>query len=47
VKVDAYGDAKFHGTVYQMPTPAQHGAGTQEEVTNFQVKIESTITTCC
>src|SRR6266566_606817 len=40
VKVDAYGDRKFHGTVYQIAnTGTMTGAGTQEEVTNFQVKI--------
>src|SRR5881392_773400 len=40
VKVDASGDRKFHGTVYQIAnTGTTTGAGTQEEVTNFQVKI--------
>src|SRR5205809_3903741 len=40
VKVDAYGDRKFHGTVYQIANSGTTtGAGTQEEVTNFQVKI--------
>src|SRR2546429_4937046 len=40
VKVDAYGDRKYHGTVYQIAnTGTTTGAGTQEEVTNFQVKI--------
>src|SRR3954447_24220471 len=40
VKVDAYGDRKFHGTVYQIGnTGKTTGAGTQEEVTNFEVKI--------
>ena len=40
VKVDAYGDRKFHGTVYQIAnTGTMTGAGTQEEVTNFQVKV--------
>src|ERR1041385_2683430 len=40
VKVDAYGDRKFHGTVYQIAnTCTTTGAGTQEEVTNFEVKI--------
>src|SRR6476661_11221345 len=40
VKVDAYGDRKFHGTVYQIAnTGTTTGAGTQEEVTNFEVKI--------
>src|SRR6202022_4595007 len=42
VKIDAYGDRKFHGTVYQIAnTGTTTGAGTQEEVTNFQVKIRS------
>src|SRR5690242_13537269 len=40
IKIDAYGDRKFHGTVYQIAnTGTTTGAGTQEEVTNFQVKI--------
>src|SRR5437660_1520473 len=40
VKIDAYGDRKFHGTVQQIAnTGKTTGAGTQEEVTNFQVKI--------
>src|SRR5437899_1693912 len=40
VKIDAYGDRKFHGTVYQIAnTGTTTGAGTQEEDTNFQVKI--------
>src|SRR5213596_953853 len=40
VKVYAYVDRKFHGTVYQIAkTGTTTGAGTQEEVTNFQVKI--------
>lgn len=40
VKIDAYGDRKFHGTVYQIAnTGTTTGTGTQEEVTNFQVKI--------
>ena len=40
VKIDAYGDRKFHGTVYQIAnTGTMTGTGTQEEVTNFQVKI--------
>src|SRR5256886_4520062 len=40
VKIDAYGDRKFHGTVYQIAkTGTITGAGTQEEVTNFEVKI--------
>src|SRR5215469_2502551 len=40
VKIDAYGDRKFHGTVYRIAnTGKTTGAGTQEEVTNFEVKI--------
>src|SRR5467141_3371979 len=40
VKIDAYGDRKFHGTVYQIGnTGKTTGTGTQEEVTNFEVKI--------
>jgi HlyD family secretion protein len=40
VKIDAYGERKFHGTVYQIAnTGTTTGAGTQEEVTNFQVKV--------
>src|SRR5712672_1936172 len=40
VKIDAYTDRKFHGTVYQIAnTGKTTGAGTQEEVTNFEVKI--------
>jgi HlyD family secretion protein len=40
VKIDAYVDRKFHGTVYQIAnTGTTTGAGTQEEVTNFQVKV--------
>ena len=40
VKIDAYGDRKFRGTVYQIAnTGTTTGAGTQEEVTNFQVKV--------
>src|SRR5437588_4630480 len=40
VKVDAYGDRKFHGSVYQIAnTGKTTGTGTQEEVTNFEVKI--------
>jgi HlyD family secretion protein len=40
VKIDAYGDRKFHGAVYQIAnTGTTTGTGTQEEVTNFQVKI--------
>ena len=40
VKIDAYGDRKFHGTVYQIAnTGTTTGTGTQEEVTNFQVKV--------
>jgi HlyD family secretion protein len=40
VKVDAYGDRKFRGTVAQIGNTAKTtGSGTQEEVTNFEVKI--------
>jgi HlyD family secretion protein len=40
VKIDAYGNRKFHGTVYQIAnTGKTTGTGTQEEVTNFEVKI--------
>jgi HlyD family secretion protein len=40
IKIDAYGDRRFHGTVYQIAnTGKTTGTGTQEEVTNFEVKI--------
>jgi HlyD family secretion protein len=40
IKIDAYGDRKFQGSVYQIGnTGKTTGAGTQEEVTNFEVKI--------
>src|ERR1044071_9347265 len=40
VKIDAYGDRKFKGTVYQIGNTGKiTGTGTQEEVTNFEVKI--------
>jgi HlyD family secretion protein len=40
IKIDAYADRKFHGTVYQIAnTGTTTGTGTQEEVTNFQVKV--------
>jgi len=40
VSIDAYGDRKFKGTVEQIAnTGKTTGAGTQEEVTNFEVKI--------
>src|SRR5213595_1705869 len=40
IKIDAYGDRKFHGSVSQIAnTGKTTGAGTQEEVTNFEVKI--------
>jgi HlyD family secretion protein len=40
VKIDAYGDHKFKGTVAQIGnTGKTTGSGTQEEVTNFEVKI--------
>jgi len=41
VKIDAYGDRKFKGTVAQIGnTGKTTGSGTQEEVTNFEVKID-------
>jgi HlyD family secretion protein len=40
VKIDAYADRKFKGVVLQIAnTGKTTGAGTQEEVTNFEVKI--------
>ncbi len=40
VKIDAYGDRKFKGPVAQIGnTGKTTGTGTQEEVTNFEVKI--------
>jgi HlyD family secretion protein len=40
VKIDAYADRKFKGIVQQIAnTGKTTGAGTQEEVTNFEVKI--------
>lgn len=40
VTIDAYGDRKFTGTVAQIAnTGKTTGTGTQEEVTNFEVKI--------
>ena len=40
VSIDAYGDRKFDGTVEQIAnTGKTTGTGTQEEVTNFEVKI--------
>jgi HlyD family secretion protein len=40
VKIDAYGDRRFKGIVQQIAnTGKTTGAGTQEEVTNFEVKI--------
>src|ERR1700730_6539543 len=40
IKIDAYGDRRFKGTVQQIAnTGKTTGAGTQEEVTNFEVKI--------
>ncbi|HEX4667829.1 MAG TPA: efflux RND transporter periplasmic adaptor subunit [Chthoniobacterales bacterium] len=40
VMIDAYGDRKFKGAVEQIAnTGKTTGAGTQEEVTNFEVKI--------
>ena len=41
VSIDAYGDRKFTGTVAQIAnTGKTTGTGTQEEVTNFEVKIK-------
>jgi HlyD family secretion protein len=41
VKIDAYGDRRFQGTVQQIAhTGKTTGAGSQEEVTNFEVKID-------
>ena len=40
IKIDAYGDRKFKGIVQQIAnTGKTAGTGTQEEVTNFEVKI--------
>jgi HlyD family secretion protein len=40
VKIDAYGERRFRGTVQQIAnTGKTTGSGTQEEVTNFEVKI--------
>src|SRR5438874_8030018 len=40
VKIDAYGDRRFNGIVQRIAnTGKTTGAGTQEEVTNFEVKI--------
>lgn len=40
VKIDAYGERRFKGTVAQIGnTGKTTGSGTQEEVTNFEVKI--------
>jgi HlyD family secretion protein len=40
IAIDAYSDRKFNGTVQQIAnTGKTTGAGTQEEVTNFEVKI--------
>jgi HlyD family secretion protein len=41
VSIDAYGERKFTGTVAQIAnTGKTSGTGTQEEVTNFEVKIK-------
>lgn len=41
VTIDAYGERKFHGTVVQIAnTGKTTGTGTQEEVTNFEVKTK-------
>ena len=40
ITIDAYGDRRFSGTVAQIAnTGKTTGAGTQEEVTNFEVKV--------
>src|SRR5438067_339534 len=40
IKIDAYPERRFHGSVYQIAnTGKTSGAGTQEEVTDFEVKI--------
>jgi HlyD family secretion protein len=40
IKIDAYTERRFHGKVYQIAnTGKTTGTGTQEEVTNFEVKI--------
>jgi HlyD family secretion protein len=40
ITIDAYPDKKFVGTVYEIAnTAVSKGLGTQDEVTNFQVKI--------
>jgi HlyD family secretion protein len=40
IKIDAYSERRFKGTVQQIAnTGKTTGAGTQEEVTNFEVKI--------
>ena len=40
ITIDAYGDRKFHGSVVQIAnTGKTTGTGTQEEVTNFEVKV--------
>ena len=40
ISIDAYSERKFKGTVQQIAnTGKTTGAGTQEEVTNFEVKI--------
>ena len=40
IKVDAFGDREFHGVVTEIGNSAQSsGSGTQEQVVNFEVKI--------
>jgi HlyD family secretion protein len=40
IKIDAYPERRFHGAVYQIAnTGKTTGTGTQEEVTDFEVKI--------
>ncbi len=41
IKIDAFGDKEFKGLVYQIGNSAQTtGAGTQEQVVNFEVKLK-------
>jgi HlyD family secretion protein len=40
IKIDAFPERRFHGVIYQIAnTGKTTGTGTQEEVTNFEVKI--------
>ncbi len=41
IKIDAFGEKEFKGLVYQIGNSAQTtGAGTQEQVVNFEVKLK-------